>query len=280
MSSKLRLFFKETKGNAAVTFAISIVPLLIAAGSAIDYMRYADAKTSVQAALDGAALAAAMPEDKTDAERIAIAYQYFDRNLSYRHPDGSPIDLDVKINTDTIVARVDTEVPTSFMRLGGIDRMVLRESSEVVRPFEGTAEVVLVLDYSLSMNSNNKVTDMAAAASEMITDLQAELGDSRLKVGLVPFSAMVYTSMDSAYVTQSSATSTWTGCTQDRRSPFNKTVDTPVTSETSKWGFIDTSNTDFGDQNKGNKSCSNYASKKLKIAPLTTNFSALTTQLS
>jgi Flp pilus assembly protein TadG len=53
--SKLR---RDTKGQVAILFGLLIIPVLFASGAAIDYGRRSAAKTQLDAALDGALLAA------------------------------------------------------------------------------------------------------------------------------------------------------------------------------------------------------------------------------
>jgi len=273
MNRRFRSYLRNGAGNTSVLFALAVVPLLLAAGSAIDYLRYADARTDIQSALDGAALAAALPADMTDAQRVAVAKDYFKKNLRDL-PDGMP-EIDVTIAEDTVAAVVDTTIPTTLMAIGGIDKMIIHETTEIMRPFAGNAEVVLVLDYSKSMEDNNKYKRMTSAAKDMITSLDDAIDDGKLKVGLVPFSGMVYTSMPKDYVSQSSATSTWTGCTQDRKYPHNTSVATPDGSAAAKWGYYDNNS-----QNTGSYSCANYASKNLKIIPLTADTASVKTKLS
>ncbi|MCB1377040.1 MAG: VWA domain-containing protein [Alphaproteobacteria bacterium] len=267
-----RSFLGAAGGNVTILFALSVVPLLLAAGTAIDYLRYANSKAKIQAALDGAALAAALPDDKTDDERKAIAKAYFESNLPSFNGDYPAIN--VAIGATSVKATVDTTMTTSFMRVAGINHMDIDEFAEVMRPFAGTAEVVMVLDYSGSMNSNKKYQSMRTAATTMIDGLDAAIDDGKLKMGLVPFSAMVYTSMPSEYVSQYSATSTWTGCTQDRIYPYNTTVDTPTSDPQTKWGYFDNTS-----ENKGGYGCSAYQTKGLKIVPLTTNMTTIKTKL-
>ena len=275
MPGLVKRLVEKSDGNVTVLFALAIVPLLIAAGSAVDYIRFLDTRTSVQAALDGAALAAATPLNITDPQRVAVAKSYFKNNVSFTADDGSPIEIDVKVTIDAVAASVNTNVKTSFMQLAGVDTMKLEEMAEVMRPFEGKAEVVLVLDYSGSMDKKNKYQDMSVAAKAMIDELDSAMKDDALKIGLVPFSAMVYTSMNKNFVTQSSATSTWTGCTQDRKYPHNTNVNTPTSDNDTKWGYDKglTSNVPPGPENNGMYSCANYATKGLKIVPLTADLS-------
>ena len=83
--SKLQHFLKNfgicQKGSIAVFYAISAIPVFVAAGSAIDYVRYFANATELQAALDSAALAAAATPEATDTERLALAKATFARNL-------------------------------------------------------------------------------------------------------------------------------------------------------------------------------------------------------
>ena len=273
MIDHLRNFFRDVRGNATIVFGVCAVPILVMVGSAVDYLRYNNAKTEIQAAIDGAALAAALPVDATDAQRKAIAKEYFENNLTSLTIDMPQ--LDVVISDDTVTASVDTTMPAAFMLIGGIKEMAISEYSEVTRPFAGQAEVVLVLDYSLSMQDSNKYIRMTTAATKMIDDLDAAIDDGKLKVGLVPFSGMVYTSMNANYVTQSSSTSTWTGCTQDRQYPNNTNVDTPASNSDTKWGYYDNTK-----QNTGSFACSAYKSKGLKIVPLTTDMASVKSKLS
>lgn len=272
MSKGLKRFLACEQGNITTTLAVAIVPLLLAAGSAIDYLRYSDLRTDIQSALDGAALAAALPASRTDGERINIAKDYFKKNMADHAATFR--DIDVEVSGDSVKASFNTQMPTTFMQLAGINAMEIDEMAEAMRPFSGKAEIALVLDYSGSMSRKNKYQDMRDAATAMISNLDAAMADDKLKIGLVPFSAMVYTSMDKAYVNQASATSTWTGCTQDRNSPYNLTVDTPTADPATKWGYIDPN-----DRNTGNYACPNYANKNLQIVPLTTDIASVKTKL-
>ncbi len=145
-----------------------------------------------------------------------------------------------------------------------------------MRPRETYAEVVMVLDYSYSMVTNDKYIRMATAANELVTSLSGAIPAGKLKIGLVPFSAMVYGAMPSGYVSQFTWSSTWTGCTQDRNYPFNQTVDPPnVFNAASKWGYIDGSG-----ENNSPYDCSAYQANNLQIQPLTTDLAAVKAKLS
>ncbi len=77
----------------------------------------------------------------------------------------------------------------------------------------------MVLDYSWSMTEIYKYSRMAQAAREMVDSIASRVASGKFKVGIVPFSAMVYTSMPSSYVTQSSWSSTWTAARRTHKYP-------------------------------------------------------------
>ena len=59
LESTVKRFGTCQKGAIAILYALSAVPIFVAAGSAIDYVRYVANSTELQSALDSAALAAA-----------------------------------------------------------------------------------------------------------------------------------------------------------------------------------------------------------------------------
>lgn len=257
--SRFSSFLHNKKGNTGILLALSAVPLLIAAGSAIDYIGAVNLRTRIQAAVDATALAVARAETKTNDERIEIGQDYFKSNMD----SDFTVEPDIKINPDSITVSINTERKTAFMRLAGIDEVPIDVMAEVTRAKSKNAEVVLVLDYSYSMVAKNKYVSMRNAAGNLIDKL-AESEVSSLKFGLVPFSAMVRLSMPKSFVTQNSATPTWTGCTQDRKYPYNTGDTTPASSNDTKWGYIDP----IG-ENAAPYNCQAYDSKKLDVVPLT-----------
>jgi Flp pilus assembly protein TadG len=271
MLKLLASYNKRTEGQVTILFALAFVPILLAAGAAIDHVRIDNAKTQMQAALDGAALAAAMAEDRTNAQREILAKSYFKANFT----DATSYTFGIKVNATSVSASANLSWPNSFMRLAGIATSEIDVTTEVMRPTINFAEIAMVLDYSGSMKDSDKYIRMSAAASQMVDSLSAALPAGKLKIGLVPFSAMVYTSMPASYVTQGSWSSTWTGCTQDRTYPNNLTVDTPTSSSATKWGYYDT-----GFENSGIYGCSAYQTNNLAILPLSADMAAVKSKLS
>lgn len=263
-------FFRHVSGSTGPLFGLMAVPLLLAVGVAVDYVRLYDRQTELSAVLDGAALAAATAKGASDAERTAIAKSYVNENLS----DPSASKLTVRVTGNSVVATINEELPSMLMQLGGVDTMKAKAHTEVMFPGTGKAEVVLVLDYSGSMRDSGKYTRMAQAAKDMVIRLAAASEPGNFRVGLVPFSAMVRTSMPAQYVSQPASGPLWTGCTQDRPYPHNLGISTPTADAATRWGYYDQTS-----ENSGSYDCSAYAARRLDILPLTLDHGRATAQL-
>ena len=274
LSKTFRKLAGHPDGNVSIFFAIAALPLLLAAGMAIDYIRIARVQTELQAATDSAALATAMAETGDPNEKKIAGANYFKSNSMNAELEG--VAPTIAVNGDKITITASVAYPTTFMALAGIYTMTIDAASEVEGGQSLSAEVALVLDYSGSMTKNNKYIRMRDATVKLIDDLAANAKGTTVKFGIVPFSAMVRTSMPADYVTQPSAGATWTGCTQDRKYSWNVGVATPDGTPDSKWGYID----NFGSENSApNYDCAKYQANKLDIMPLSPDAAAVKTRL-
>jgi Flp pilus assembly protein TadG len=263
------------KGGVAIFYALSAIPLCIAAGSAVDTIRYVANATELQAALDSAALAAAATPELTDEERLAMAEATFVANLENGGLSDAAITRSFAIEDEIVVAAAEMDMATSLMSLTSIDSMTLKIGTEVAVPGDKKAEIALVLDYSGSMNETIaggvKYVAMKNAAKDLISDLEAA-NPEKVKFALVPFSHHVYGTLPKSYVLGTSGSGDWTGCTQDRKYPYNLTDDTPTSANDSKWGQAQAPvHAAWG--------CSGYTSNNLVMEPLSDNFTYLKSRL-
>ena len=269
----LKRFGTSEKGNVAIMFALSAVPMFLAAGASIDYARYSAGVTKLQSALDSAALSGAAARDLSDSKRIALATATFKENL--KSGELSNATSDFKVKDGTVVASAQLALDTTFMKVGGIDVMQLSAATEIAVPDDKNGEIALVLDYSGSMEDSIaggvKYVAMKNAAKKLIDDLQMA-NPTKVKFALVPFSHHVYVTLPKPFVAGQTGTGNWTGCTQDRPYPANLTDDTPSTNDNTKWGQTQA-------PEHAGWGCSGYVSHNLKVTPLTDNFSALKGQL-
>lgn len=268
-------FWNSQRGDTAIMFAISAIPVMLAAGAAIDYASYSNAKTHLQAALDSAAIAGAAASGKSDSERATIAQAAFDANVADGPAAGYDIDSEFKVVNGVFIANASVEVPTSIMKLAGIPEMNVSGGAEVGLAGNKKAEIALVLDYSGSMGevsgSKVKYVAMREAATKLVTDLTLA-SPGKVKFGLVPFSHHVYVTLPKSHVRGATGTGNWTGCTQDRQFPHNLTAATPTASTASKW------NQPMAPEHIWD-GCGGYAPNKLIVKPLTSDDAAVKSQL-
>ena len=90
-TSSLRRYIITQSGTTAITFALSIVPVLLAAGAAVDYTRYSDARTKIQVALDAGALAIASSANLSKTQRLKAGEDSFALNLTSVNIDPSAV---------------------------------------------------------------------------------------------------------------------------------------------------------------------------------------------
>jgi Flp pilus assembly protein TadG len=271
----VKRFGTSQKGSIAVFFAISAVPLFLAAGTAIDYVRYFNDTTQLQAALDAAALAAASTREATDAQRLDLAEATFVMNLEDGSLSATDVTRSFDIKDDTVVAAATMDMPTSLMQLAGFESLKLSLKAEVAVPADKKAEIALVLDYSGSMNDTIaggvKYVAMRNAAKDLISDLEAA-NPAKVKFALVPFSHHVYGTFSKSHILGQSGSGSWTGCTQDRKYPYNLSDAKPTADNNTKWGQAQAPvHAAWG--------CNGYTSHNLVMKPLTNNFTALKSQL-
>jgi Flp pilus assembly protein TadG len=280
ISKSLRRFSANENGNVGIMLALSIVPLMLGAGAAIDFGRFSSAQTHLQAALDAGALGGATGLDATVAEREKYAADLFVADMARGPGAGMPVSYSFKVVDKTMVASASLDVPMSFMSVAGVTKLTAVGKNEVGIGEGKKAEIALVLDYSGSMGEaikgQTKYVAMKNAANKLVDDL-AKAQPKNVKFGLVPFSHHVYTTLPGSYVVGQSGT--WTGCTQDRQYPFNLSDSTPTADNKSKWGQVMAPDHKDWGCNGYRGDGNGYAKHGLVVRPLSDNFASITSQL-
>ena len=275
ITSALRRFAAHQSGNTAITFALSIAPLLLATGAAVDYMRFTNTQTKLQAALDSASLAIAAGASLSHDQRIEAGEQSFEANLKSFKIEPGDVDARFKLANGIVTASARHELPAGLMQIAGLTKMTVDVATEIRVPEGKKAEIALVLDYSGSMEEvaggQVKYVAMKNAAQKLVTDLETANPD-KVKFGLVPFSHHVYVTLPEQFVAGKTGTGTWSGCTQDRPYPANLTDATPGTTNATKWGQKQA-------KVHASDGCGAYVPNHLTVAPLTDDFDAIRDQL-
>jgi Flp pilus assembly protein TadG len=274
IGKSMGLFRRDASGSLGVMAGLAAVPLLLAAGAAIDFARFNNAQTEVQVAVDAAALAAASGKAIPDAQRITAGEKMFNKNIEAFGMTDISTKVSIRVKDSKVVASAEVEMPTSFIALAGIPDMKTTSKAEVNILADKKAEIALVLDYSGSMEDEAggqvKYIAMKDATKKLVTDM-SKTDPDKVKFGLVPFSHHVYTTLNGAFVLGGTSAA-WTGCTQDRQFPYNLTSATPNTNDNSKWNQAMAPDHDAW-------GCNGYVSNKLKIRDLSNDFSGINKQL-
>jgi Flp pilus assembly protein TadG len=186
----LRQFLEDRRGNVALLFGLTLIPLLIAVGLGVDYGRGLLVKERMEDALDAAALALGSWTDLPQSQMQAKAQQFFDANYGASSL-GTPANVNVSFAGDNITVSVSGEVPTTFMQLAGYDTMDISASSTITKQ-ERNIELALVLDTTGSMAQNGKIQALKSAATDLVNTLfEGQSTSDTVKVAVVPFAAAV-----------------------------------------------------------------------------------------
>jgi Flp pilus assembly protein TadG len=189
-------FWKNRKGNVGIMFAAAAVPLMLAAGMGIDFVRANRTQTILQGAADAAALAGAASGEKDEAALQKIAEDYAMANGISNAADlieGVETGLDPETGAFTVT--IKGKLNTSLMKLANVTTMNIGATSEVMVGGQAL-EVVLVLDTTGSMGQQGRIDALKAAAHDMVDDILKLNGKGvDVKVGIVPFGAYVNVGM-------------------------------------------------------------------------------------
>ena len=285
-----RRFISDRRGVTAILFAILLIPLLAMIGGAIDFSRAFIVKTRLQSSLDAAILATAAAAGLTDAERIAYGESIFQANYPASKL-GTVAQAVITITADgRVTGSVSADLSTTFLNVIGIGNLTINSTNEAKIASLINGEIVLDLDYSVSMNSGGKYQAMRDASVTLINSLSQNGGNVNIRFGLVPFSKHVYGTIESDYIVNEVPGGMWTNCTMDRKWPYNIEDSTPVTAnDDTKWGMTcgDGDEDEDGDEEDAEEGescnpysiCSNYTSRNLIMSPLTSNHAATISQL-
>ncbi len=185
----LHRFGSARDGNIAVIFAFALVPVIASVGAAVDYSRANSVKADLQAALNSTALMLskeAATDTENELQTKALAYL----KATFNRPGAENISVSVNYsstNGSMLVLNGSVDVPTEFMEAFGYDTVTIKGSSTAQW---GTTRlrVALVLDNTGSMGSENKMTALKTATTNLLTQLQNAVtitGD--VYVSIIPF---------------------------------------------------------------------------------------------
>lgn len=182
----IRRALAHTGGNYAVMFALSLLPVTASLGAAVDLSRALLVRARLAQALDAAGLAVGGSTGLTESQAVTLANSYFSANYP-THEVGVPGTLSVTVTDHVVTLEAEAKIDTSVLAAVGIDTITVSTGSEITRESKGL-EVVMVLDNTGSMNSNDKIGALRTAATDLINIIfGSETHPEKLKAALVPF---------------------------------------------------------------------------------------------
>lgn len=268
-------------GNVVVTFALSIIPIIGGVGAAVDYSRANSAKTALQAAIDSAALILSKDaQTLTPAQLASKADAIVKANFNYPQATNlvvTPTFSNPQSGSFTLNLAATASVPTTFTAMWQ-PTMAIGADAEVQWGMK-RLELALALDNTGSMAWSNKMTQLKAAAKNLLKTLQtAAKKPDDIKIAIIPFDTTVnlgtqYKDNDwfdigsidcngwqsGTGCTSSNWKNYWEGCVRDRTYPYDTQDDAPTSTNT-KFPVYD---------------CGSLA----KLMPLTNNWTALNSKI-
>lgn len=193
LRATLARFRADRRGNVAVIFAISLLPILGLIGAAVDYTRANSARTALQTALDTTSLMISKDAATMTASQIqARAQQYF--NALYTNTDAPVQSFSATYSANTgsgssVVVTASSAIQTDFIKLLSPSYNQLSLNGSSTAKWGSTKlRVALALDNTGSMSSSGKIGALRTAATNLVNQLSATAttqGD--VMISLIPF---------------------------------------------------------------------------------------------
>ncbi len=186
-SRLLRAFFADTDGNVAMIFAFLLVPIVALGGAGIDLARYEAVRVELQDGLDRGVLAAASLTQTREAKAVLQDYL---KNLDY----ADDVDLEFTrtsgLNQRIVKASASYQINTAFIKLVGVDKLTVNATS-TAQEAKQNIEMSLMLDMSGSMNDNNRIKNLKAAAETFIDQMLTKETKDYTTISIVPYAGHV-----------------------------------------------------------------------------------------
>lgn len=223
LQSMLRRFAAARSGQIALTFGLSLLPLILAIGCGIDLSRVLVARSQLTGAVDGAGLAVARSATADPIKMTEEAQAFFYANYgtldlgtinsltveplpAVRAPGASvAASPGIRVN-----ARV--RIPMSFMALAGVNDLEVQASADIIREARAL-DMVLVLDTTASM-SGTKISTLQSAGGKLA---EMVMVDASVRLAVVPFAQYVNIGLANRSIGGVSVPSDSTTCTTVNR---------------------------------------------------------------
>lgn len=184
----------DASGNVAMMFGLTIVPVMLMVGSSIDYGRAVTTRAKLQNATDATALAVGQRGmDQSEAGLLPQARAFLAATLNDPHAQVVSARRETWQGTRTrICVTTASSVPTSVMRMAGVDNVSLNAES-CVTSGAASFEIALVLDTSGSMDNGaggmTKIQALRTAGRNFVDYMYgSQMNNAQVRIAVAPFS--------------------------------------------------------------------------------------------
>ena len=210
LRARAAAFPGDRRGNIAMLFGLSLIPILAIVGFAVDYTVANRQKALLQGALDTAVLAGVQTVAVSPTESTANAASAVKSFMAgnFKTKGTAPvIAVDTSV-TGSVGATATLTLNNIFMKIAGIPTSKVVATSRASIGSGQKLELALVLDTTYSMTGAKLSTAQAAAANLVNTIYNMPNAANNVKIGLVPFN--YYVNVGTGYAGASWLTSTAT----------------------------------------------------------------------
>ena len=144
-----RKLLRSKRGNVAIVVAISLVPMMLAVGSSLDYIRAYNVRQKMQSDLDAALIAAVKQINTADTDFLKQKVtDWFNSQSESSYSVGN---ITIDTTNHKITATASGTVPTTLMKIADISNVPVTVASSVKGPSTSYLNVYIVIDKSPSM---------------------------------------------------------------------------------------------------------------------------------
>ncbi|MBY6137023.1 hypothetical protein KUV61_14385 [Nocardioides marinus] len=184
--AKATHFRRQEEGAMAAPACFTILAMVVVGGIGVDLMRMERDRTMLQYTLDRAVLAAADLDQQKSPDAVVLDYLTKSGLEQYYQTPW----WEAGIGFKKVQGTIETAFPTHLLRHAGVDELPLYATSRAEESIDGL-EISLVLDVSGSMRSNNRLTNLKAAAKDFIDTMVANTTDGKMSISIVPYATQV-----------------------------------------------------------------------------------------
>lgn len=174
--------FRNRSGNVAIVVALSMVPMILAVGASLDYIRAYNVRQRIQSDLDAALIAAVKQIDTANTD--ALKQKVTDWFSSQSESSYTISDIAIDTSNHKITATANGVVPTTLMKIANIDNVPVSVASSVKGPATSYLNVYIVIDKSPSMLLAATTAGQQAMYSGIGCQFACHTGDAHTSGGV------------------------------------------------------------------------------------------------